>query len=734
MEVIPKEKHYTIVQCIIDKNLQDLKNLLKDNINDVYPCTEWNDYVTPLIAAVVSHKEDILFFLLQEGADPNKVSQNGLTPLHYVSLSKAPLAFVTKLLEVKADPNRSDVIQQRSPLQTAAIEKRADVLKELVSAGALVTILPATVPEHINHNKCISQMIHQLASEEDEFFSKIRYFLDMEIAVQGGPPEKVFETFDKHMLLENPQTHLTMIETLHNVTGKDAEKYRQGSVKWLKDPQNQNYIGHVELRRLVECFSKHTLKCEDGTDLTRSENRTDQQESPNDPTPAPVAESAQASNGIPIQPGTSKQLQAFPISKRWSDQLKKLSRTDERERTRVGGLTFVNQKEFCIAVGSHGTEVFLGLRHDGTEVAIKRMSKNNDEELTNEIGFLRLSELDHQFIVRYVDEEKDSNFRYLALQLCEYTLDEYIKNHDDVLLMKKLVFQFLESLKVLHCPCDSSPPILHRDLKPQNVLIDVMDRVKLADFGISRRLSKGQKTYRSGRAGTQCWMAGETLEGGDDTPYKPSTDIQVAGMLSYYILSGGHHPFGDNFDCEPNIHKGIYTLGHVKDVLAKDLIEWMINKEPKNRPNVEACLNHAFFWTTDRKVEYLIKIGDQPEVKKYRNATQESTFSLENLAGGESSKQWKEKFPPELVKELEGKKPYSKHVLGLVRFIRNLHVHYPKDAAKCDLMLMFPDLFECVYTFDKIRGWTVTPTEKCGEDLNTPVQESQSSSTQPTAD
>ena len=72
-------------------------------------------------------------------------------------------------------------------------------------------------------------------------------------------------------------------------------------------------------------------------------------------------------------------------------------------------------------------------------------------------------------------------------------------------------------------------------------------------------------------------------------------------MLIYYILSGGHHPFGDiPFECEYNIHKGSYTLDHVEDVVAKDLIEWMISKEPENRPTVEECLSHPFFWTTER--------------------------------------------------------------------------------------------------------------------------------------
>ena len=68
-------------------------------------------------------------------------------------------------------------------------------------------------------------------------------------------------------------------------------------------------------------------------------------------------------------------------------------------------------------------------------------------------------------------------------------------------------------------------------------------------------------------------------------------------MLAYYILSGGHHPFGEDFECEFNIYYGKYSLEHVRDVIAKNLIEWMINKDPKGRPTVKQCLAHPFFWS-----------------------------------------------------------------------------------------------------------------------------------------
>ena len=99
---------------------------------------------------------------------------------------------------------------------------------------------------------------------------------------------------------------------------------------------------------------------------------------------------------------------------------------------------------------------------------MKRMSKTNDNVLKNEESYLRLPELEHENIVRYMDYAKDNNFGYLALQLCECTLEEFIRDGVPEEQKRKLVKEVLSSLSVLH---GQTPQIIHRDIKPQKVLL-----------------------------------------------------------------------------------------------------------------------------------------------------------------------------------------------------------------------------------------------------------------------
>ncbi|XP_072543910.1 uncharacterized protein [Salminus brasiliensis] len=184
-------------------------------------------------------------------------------------------------------------------------------------------------------------------------------------------------------------------------------------------------------------------------------------------------------------------------------------------------------------------------------------------------------------------------------------------------------------------------------------------------------------------------------------------------MLVYYILSKGHHPFGKGVRCENNILDGKYSLEHLKDDMSKDLVEWMIKDNLSERPKVEETLAHPFFWTDEKKVEYLKKLGNIKEVENCRTPDKKLLYAINELTVGKTFSGWKAKLPVALVKKLDGwKKPYPENTLGLLRFIRNLHEHYSEDADKINLMTTFPDLFGNAFKFAKEKGWNTRPNLK----------------------
>ncbi|CAK6977286.1 serine/threonine-protein kinase/endoribonuclease IRE1-like [Scomber scombrus] len=222
------------------------------------------------------------------------------------------------------------------------------------------------------------------------------------------------------------------------------------------------------------------------------------------------------------------------ISITWREKFEKMFRADKAKITWVGSISYINDAEFCIAKGHDGTEIFLGLRTDGTELAIKRTSKlNNYQCLKNEEHILRLPGLDYPCITRYIEFVEDDKFGYLCVQLFEHTLDEYIRVCPEYQLYN-IVRSILKSLKVLH---DQS--VFHWDLKPQNFWIDVTERVRSAGFGLCCWSPDEETTLYTGRADAKSWMANETLTGEDNGPLNWSTDIQGAGMLIDYVISRG---------------------------------------------------------------------------------------------------------------------------------------------------------------------------------------------------
>ena len=201
-----------------------------------------------------------------------------------------------------------------------------------------------------------------------------------------------------------------------------------------------------------------------------------------------------------------------------------------------------------IGHGGMGT-VWLARRTDGRyegEVAIKflrsGMFGHGDAERFEREGSI-LARLSHPHIARLLDAgvAADTAQPYLVLEYIDgEPIDEYCQRMAlSVPARLALMLDVLAAVAHAH-----NRLVLHRDLKPTNILVTKAGDVKLLDFGIAKLLddagagAQTALTQRAGNAFTPEFAAPEQLQGGDVTT---ATDVYALGVLMY-ILLGGEHP------------------------------------------------------------------------------------------------------------------------------------------------------------------------------------------------
>ncbi|XP_022038529.1 serine/threonine-protein kinase TIO isoform X3 [Helianthus annuus] len=244
-----------------------------------------------------------------------------------------------------------------------------------------------------------------------------------------------------------------------------------------------------------------------------------------------------------------------------------------------------------VGEGSFG-KVYKGRRKfTGQFVAMKFIlkhgkSKNDIQNLRQEIEILR--KLKHENIIQMLDSfESPQEFcvvtEFAQGELFEILEDDQCLPEDEV---QKIAKQLVSALHYLH-----SNRIIHRDMKPQNILICAGGVVKLCDFGFARAMSNNTVVLRTHK-GTPLYMAPELVR---EKPYDHTVDLWALGVILYELYVGQ----------PPFLAKTIFTLmKHITNdpVMCpetmsanfRSFLTGLLNKDPHSRLTWPELLHHPF--------------------------------------------------------------------------------------------------------------------------------------------
>ncbi|KAF9941978.1 G2-specific serine/threonine protein kinase [Modicella reniformis] len=275
-----------------------------------------------------------------------------------------------------------------------------------------------------------------------------------------------------------------------------------------------------------------------------------------------------------------------------------------------------------IGSGSFGLIRKVRRKSDGKilarkEIDYRRMSQKEKEQLVAEVNILR--DLKHPNIVEFLERviDRENSFIYILMEYCEGgDLAAVIKRHREKMILIPEVFvwnimtQLILALHECHCGVTkgnesdqpTSRPILHRDLKPDNVFLDSKKNVKLGDFGLSRSLTNPQRAFAQTYVGTPYYMSPELIT---DSSYDIKSDIWSLGCIVFEMCAL-EPPFLADTQAELNAKIKLGRIPMLPPQYSQELgliVRAMLQVNPRKRPTTTELLSNPRIRNTSEDIE-----------------------------------------------------------------------------------------------------------------------------------
>ena len=247
-----------------------------------------------------------------------------------------------------------------------------------------------------------------------------------------------------------------------------------------------------------------------------------------------------------------------------------------------------------IAIGGMG-EVWEATDHViGRTVAIKILK----DEYMGDPGFLErfraearhAALVNHEGIASVFDYGEENGSAYLVMELVPGEALSTVLERDGALSADKtldIVAQTASALQAAH-----AAGLVHRDIKPGNLLITPDGRVKITDFGIARIADQVPLTATGQVMGTVQYLSPEQASG---HPASPATDTYSLGIVAYECLAG-KRPFTGESQVAiamAQINEQPPPLPPTVPIPVQNLVMAMIAKKPGDRPSSSATVARA---------------------------------------------------------------------------------------------------------------------------------------------